>query len=110
MLKWLKTWCVKKEQGEEIVSFSARSLRMVEPLRLETTPEQHLDLLKAVGTTKRTKAELIRAALTLALPSLVSNPTMIDILQPGVQQDHDGSASGQDGDVNCPGRPANGRG
>lgn len=101
MLKWLRGWrrkpgqVLNEQEPLELVegqteSHSVRVLRMVEPIRLETTPEQHMDLLKAVGVTGHSKAEIIRAALTMALPSLISNPSMIDILQPGSRPDHDG--------------------
>jgi hypothetical protein len=61
---------------------------MTEPVNLTTTPDQHVELLRASGTTDRSKAEIIRAALTLALPTLVNNPHMIDLLQPGHHEGH----------------------
>lgn len=75
------------EDFGESVSFSTR---LIEPIRLETTIEQHADLLRAVGTTSRTKAELIRAAIALSLPALVANPEMVDLLQPGKEQENNG--------------------
>jgi hypothetical protein len=72
------------EDGQD----TSMSVRMVEPIRLDTTAEQHLALLQAQGVTGRDKAKIIRAAISLALPTLVSNPHMIDLLQPGVCVDH----------------------
>lgn len=83
MFKWFRK-NIEKAQ----VRFSAR---MVEPIRFETTTEQQMTLLWAIGETGKEKAPIIRACIALALPALVANPDMIDRLQPVKQQDHNGS-------------------
>lgn len=76
---------------KNIESVQARfSARMVEPIRFETTTDQQMALLRAIGETGREKAPIIRAAIALALPALVANPEMIDRLQPGKIQGHNG--------------------
>lgn len=119
MLTWFGRW--RRNPGDALErpgphpqedgQTESHSVRiLVEPLRLETTSEQHLDLLKAVGVTGRTKAELIRAALTMALPTLISNPSMIDILQPGSQPGHDGLNEAEARPGGPEKRSSNGRG
>lgn len=88
MKRWLAGEAARPEAG--VVDESVFAVRMVEPIRLETTEGQHMDLLRAVGITGRSKAELIRAALALALPALVANPDMVDSLQPGRESGNNG--------------------
>lgn len=87
--EWLAGRRAKPEDAAEVESLSARPVRMVEPVRLDTTAEQHMELLQAQNATGRCKSDIIRAAIALALPTLVSNPHMIDLLQPGINIDHD---------------------
>jgi len=96
--------------GVESESFSVRPVRMVEPIRLDTTTEQHMELLKAQGATGRNKSDIIRAAIALALPTLTSNPHMIDLLQPGINIDHDILTEAVSSGQPVPERPDNGRG
>ncbi|MFZ5427063.1 MAG: hypothetical protein ACOZEN_08805 [Thermodesulfobacteriota bacterium] len=95
---WLMGKCARPEDapsgadmddGRATESFSMRPVRMTEPVTLVTTSAQHMDLLKAEGLTDRDKSKIIRAAIALALPTLVANPHMIDLLQPGAVVDHE---------------------
>lgn len=88
MFGWLKQTQHPAEKPTPVGRFSAR---MVEPIRFETTTEQQIALLRAIGETGKEKAPIIRACIALALPALVANPDMIDKLQPGYPQSHNGS-------------------
>lgn len=108
-IRWLQGLRARPEeakggQGQDKAMFSTRM--MVEPIRLETSVERQMALLRAVGVTGRSKAELVRAAIALALPTLEANPDMIDILQPGWRDENDGLG----GDVAHSVRPSPARG
>lgn len=107
---WLAGLSARPDDAAEVTSFSVRPVRMVEPVRLDTTAEQHLELLQAQNATGRCKSDIIRAAIALALPTLVSNPHMIDLLQPGVHIDHDILNEAVSAVQPVGGSPDNGRG